>query len=178
MLDVLVSLLDISFLAMLLYLVHFYTARQPVAVKNIFLFAFLDKHPLVPIIIFFVLFSIKNMFGFNVFRNQFRYVYQVASRLSRKNMELYFSGSFNDYVSIDSSVHIRKIGQYPIEFGYYILGGLQQIISQSILICITITAVLIYNPVLFPLLLIILAPPIILIGILLKKKIQYWIWGF
>jgi ABC-type multidrug transport system fused ATPase/permease subunit len=172
MLDVLVSLLDISFLAMLLYLVHFYTARQPVAVKNIFLFAFLDKHPLVPIIIFFVLFSIKNMFGFNVFRNQFRYVYQVASRLSRKNMELYFSGSFNDYVSIDSSVHIRKIGQYPIEFGYYILGGLQQIISQSILICITITAVLIYNPVLFPLLLIILAPPIILIGILLKKKIH------
>jgi ABC-type multidrug transport system fused ATPase/permease subunit len=170
--DVLVSLLDISFLAILLYLVHFYTAQSQVIAKNVFLFTFLDKHPAVPIIIFFVLFSIKNMFGFSVFRNQFRYVYQIASRLSRNNLQLYFSGSYDDYVSVDSSIHSRKISQYPIEFGHYILGGLQQIISQSILICITITAVLIYNPVLFPLLLIILAPPVILTGILLKKKVH------
>jgi len=170
--DILVSILDISFLAILLYLAHFYTAPHQVTIENVFLFTFLDKHPVVPILIFFVLFSIKNMFGFSVFRNQFRYVYQVASRLSRNNMQLYFSGSYSEYVSVDSSVHSRKIAQYPIEFGHYIIGGLQQIISQSILISITIAAVLIYNPVLFPLLLIILAPPIILSGILLKKKIH------
>jgi ABC-type bacteriocin/lantibiotic exporter with double-glycine peptidase domain len=170
--DILVSILDICFLALLLYLVHFYTAPKQATEKSILLFTFLDKHPVLPITIFFVFFSIKNMFGFNVFRNQFRYVYRVASRLSRNNIELYFSGSFNDYVSVDSSVHIRKIAQYPIEFGHYILGGLQQIISQSILISITIIAVLIYNPVLFPLLLVILAPPIILTGILLKKKVH------
>jgi ABC-type bacteriocin/lantibiotic exporter with double-glycine peptidase domain len=112
------------------------------------------------------------MFGFVVFRDQFRFVYQVASRLSRDNAARYLSGNFNDYVSVDSSIHIRKIGQHPIEFGFYILGGLQQIISQSILILITVIAILIYNPVLFPLLLLVLIPPVILSGILFKKKIQ------
>jgi hypothetical protein len=132
--DVLVSILDVSFLAMLLYLVHFYTTQQQSAIKNVFLFTILNKYPLLPIIIFVALFSIKNMFGFIVFRNQFRFVYQVASRLSHDNAALYLSGDFNDYVSVDSSVHIRKIGQHPIEFGFYILAGLQQIISQSIII--------------------------------------------
>jgi ABC-type multidrug transport system fused ATPase/permease subunit len=170
--DVFVSILDVAFLAMLLYLVHFYTTQQQSAIKNVFLFTLINKYPLLPIIIFVALFSIKNMFGFIVFRNQFRFVYQVASRLSRDNAALYLSGDFNDYVSVDSSVHIRKIGQYPIEFGFYILSGLQQIISQSILISITVIAILIYNPVLFPLLLLILTPPVILSGILFKKKIQ------
>ncbi|HSZ84507.1 MAG TPA: ABC transporter ATP-binding protein [Puia sp.] len=169
--DVSVSVLDISFLAMLLYLVHFYTTQQS-AIKNAFLFTLLNKYPLLPILIFLVFFSIKNVFGFVVFRDQFRFVYQVASRLSRDNAALYLSGDFNDYVSVDSSVHIRKIGQHPIEFGFYILNSLQQIISQSLLISITVIAILIYNPVLFPLLLLILTPPVILSGILFKKKIQ------
>jgi ABC-type multidrug transport system fused ATPase/permease subunit len=170
--DVFFSVLDISFLAMLLYLVHFYTSQQQVTIKNAFLFTLINKYPFLPIIIFLVFFSIKNMFGFIVFRDQFRFVYQVASRLSRDNAARYLSGNFNDYVSLDSSVHIRKIGQHPIEFGFYILGGLQQIISQSILISITVIAILIYNPVLFPLLLLVLTPPVILSGILFKKKIQ------
>ncbi|HEX4372974.1 MAG TPA: ABC transporter ATP-binding protein [Puia sp.] len=170
--DIFFSVLDITFLAILLYLVHFYTSQQQVTIKNAFLFTLINKYPFLPIIIFLVFFSIKNMFGFIVFRDQFRFVYQVASRLSRDNAARYLSGNFNDYVSLDSSVHIRKIGQHPIEFGFYILGGLQQIISQSILISITVIAILIYNPVLFPLLLLVLTPPVILSGILFKKKIQ------
>jgi ABC-type multidrug transport system fused ATPase/permease subunit len=170
--DVFVSILDVSFLAILLYLVHFYTTQQQSVIKNAFLFTALNKYPLLPIIIFVALFSIKNMFGFVIFRDQFRFVYQVASRLSRGNASRYLSGNFNDYVSVDSSVHIRKIGQHPIEFGFYILSGLQQIISQSVLISITVIAILIYNPVLFPLLLLILTPPVILTGILFRKKIQ------
>jgi ABC-type bacteriocin/lantibiotic exporter with double-glycine peptidase domain len=170
--DVFFSVLDISFLAVLLYLVHFYTTQQQVTIKNAFLFTLINKYPFLPIMIFLVFFSIKNMFGFVVFRDQFRFLYQVASRLSCDNAARYLSGNFNDYVSVDSSVHIRKIGQHPIEFGFYVLGGLQQITSQSILISITIIAILIYNPVLFPLLLLILTPPVILTGILFKKKIQ------
>ena len=172
MMDVCVSVLDISFLAMLLYLIHFYTSPQQSTFKNIFLFTFINKYPVLPIIIFFILFSVKNIFGFIVFRNQFKFVYKVASRLSKRNMELYLRGDFNDYVSIDSSVHVRKIGQHPIEFGFYILAGLQQIISQSILISITTIAILIYNPVLFPLLLLILTPPVILTGFIFKKRIS------
>ena len=103
---------------------------------------------------------------------QLKFIYQVSSRLSDKNIISYLNGDYNNYVNIDSSVHIRKISQQPIEFGHYVLGGFQQIISQSVLILISIIAILIYNPVLFALLFIILAPPIILIGFLMKKKIN------
>ncbi len=44
------------------------------------------------------------------------------------------------YVNIDSSVHIRRISQQPIEFSTYILTNLQQIISQSLLVLFTICA--------------------------------------
>ena len=106
-----------------------------------------------------------------VFRMQLRFVYGVASRLSRQKLLNYLNGSYNSYVNTDSSVHIRSISQQPIEFGHYVLGGLQQIISQSVLIVVTIIAVLIYNPVLFPLLFVILTPPVILTGFLMKKKL-------
>jgi ABC-type bacteriocin/lantibiotic exporter with double-glycine peptidase domain len=107
-----------------------------------------------------------------VFRTQLRYVYRVASRLSEKKLSNYLDGSYNNYVNIDSSVHIRNISQQPIEFGHYVLQGLQQIISQCILILITIIAILIFNPVLFPLLFAILTPPIILTGFLMRKKLN------
>ena len=103
---------------------------------------------------------------------QLKFVYGVSSRLSQKNIISYLNGDYIDYVNIDSSVHIRKISQQPIEFGHYVLGGLQQIASQSVLILLTVVAVLIYNPVLFPLLFIILAPPIILIVFLMRKKLN------
>lgn len=103
---------------------------------------------------------------------QLKFIYQVSSRLSEKNLTGYLNGDYNNYVNIDSSVHIRRISQQPIEFGHYVLGGFQQIISQSVLILITITAILIYSPVLFALLFIILAPPIIFIGFLMKKRIN------
>ena len=103
---------------------------------------------------------------------QLKFIYQVSSRLSEKNLAGYLNGDYNNYVNIDSSVHIRRIGQQPIEFGHYVLGGFQQIVSQSVLILITIIAILIYNPVLFALLFIILALPIILIGFLMKRKIN------
>jgi ABC-type bacteriocin/lantibiotic exporter with double-glycine peptidase domain len=81
------------------------------------------------------------------------------------------NGSFDDYINIDSSVHLHKIGQQPIEFGHYVLTGFQQIISQSVLILFTVIAVLIYNPVLFLLLFAILTPAIIIAAFLMKKKL-------
>jgi ABC-type bacteriocin/lantibiotic exporter with double-glycine peptidase domain len=167
--DVVISLLDISFLALLLFVIHFYTTpRHSISLRY---FPLLDNYPLLLIVVFFILFSAKNFFGFIVFRMQLHFVYDVASRLSQKKLSNYLDGNYYDYVNIDSSVHIRNISQQPIEFGHYVLGGLQQIISQSVLILLTIIVILIFNPVLFPLLFAILTPPILLTGILMKKKL-------
>lgn len=169
LLDILVSLLDIAFLATLLWIVQFYTHPAPAMhLSNVFF----HRYPLLPITVFFILFSVKNFFGFRIFRLQLKFVYGVASRLSQKNMLNYLNGSYPDYVSIDSSVYIRKISQQPIEFCHYVLAGFQQVVSQSVLILITVIAILGYDPVLFPLLLAILTPPVVFIAFLMKKKLN------
>jgi hypothetical protein len=150
-LDILMSILDISFLAMLLFVIKFYTQEHLVSSFN-FPINFINKNPLSLVIIFFIFFSLKNYFGFYVIRMQLKFIYEVASRLSQKNITNYLNGNYTDYVSIDSSVHIRRISQQPIEFCHYVLGGFQQIVSQSLLILVTIFAIVIYDPVLFPLL--------------------------
>ena len=174
-LDVVISILDISFLAILLFIVRFYTDTSPktFSLPAYFPAAMRDQNNLLLIIIFLVLFSIKNYFGFSIMRQQQKYVYDVATRLSQQQLRNYLQGSYTDYVAIDSSVQIRKISQMPIEFGHYILAGLQQIISQSILILITLIAIFIYNPVLLPLLFAILGPPLILTGFMMKKKLSH-----
>ena len=105
-------------------------------------------------------------------RMQYKYVYDVASRISKSNLLNYLQGSFSDYINVDSSVHFRRIGQQPIEFSHYLLRGIQQIISQSILIVLAIIPILLYNPVLFPILFLILMPPVFIIGFYMKRKLS------
>ena len=169
-LDVVISLLDIGFLVVLLYVIQFYTEQA--IVSSSFVPKILNQNPLLLIVIFFILFSAKNIFGFHVLQRQLKFVYAVASRLSGENLTHYLNDSFMDFVSVDSSVQIRKISQQPIEFGHYVLTGFQQIISQSVLILLTVVALLLYNPILFFLLLLILSPAIILAGFLMKKKLN------
>lgn len=170
--DAFASLLDIFFLAMLLYIVHIYTDPLHTTSK-FFSGEFFKNHPVLPIVIFFLLFSIKNYFALLVTKKEFQFVFSVASRLSEKNIRNYFSGSYFNYVNNDSSIHIRKIGQQPIEFGHYILGSFQQIISQIILIAITVGVILFFNSSLFLLLFLMLVPPIIFTALLIKRKTNY-----
>ncbi|MEO6490957.1 MAG: ABC transporter ATP-binding protein [Ferruginibacter sp.] len=168
-LDVLISILDILFLAGLLYVINFYAGGR--TSSSVYYSAYFSAHPLMLISIFFLLFAIKNLFGFIVFKGQHSFVYGVASRISKDNLLAFLNGSYNSYVHTDSSINIRKISQQPIEFCLYVLYGMQQILSQSILILITIAAILVYNSFLFPLLLLILVPPIILIAVYMKRKL-------
>ena len=170
LLDILISFLDILFLVLLLAVINFYT--QPHSVKyTTVLFTVFEKHPLWLIGIFFILFSVKNAFGFGVFRSQYQYVYAVASRISKEKLTGYYHCPFSDYVKVDSAVTIRMISQLPIEFSHYVLRGVQQIISQVVLIILTLIPAIIFKPVLFPILFLVLAPPVLLLGITMKKKL-------
>jgi ABC-type bacteriocin/lantibiotic exporter with double-glycine peptidase domain len=170
-LDIIISILDIAFLAGMLVVINYYSKPAHTITflpfKNI-----LEKYPYLLIIAFFFLFSLKNMLGYSVIRMQYHFVYNVASRLSKKKLLDFLRGSYSDYTGIDSSVYIRKISQQPIEFGHYILRGVQTIITQSVLILFTIIAILIYSSLLFSLLFIILIPPVLLLSLLLKKRLN------
>ncbi|MBS1564928.1 MAG: ABC transporter ATP-binding protein [Bacteroidetes bacterium] len=171
-LDVLISILDILFLALLVFIIHFYT--EPAAT---FRLPFISAspaggHSLLLISFFLLLFSVKNLLGFLIYRAQCRFVCRVATRLSHDKLRQYQQGDYNAYINIDSAAHTRKISYEPTEFCQHIVSGLQQILTQTALISFTIAAMIIYNAQIFLYLFIILLPPVIAVFYLLKNKLR------
>jgi ABC-type multidrug transport system fused ATPase/permease subunit len=170
--DIFINILDIVFLAALIVFVNYYTQQTYSSSHLNFVSELAAKNFYLAIIVFFLLFSLKNLSGFLIIKKQNRFVYKVALRISRNSLSGYLSSDFSNYMHTDSSVHIRKISQQPIQFGQYVLLNFQQIISQSVLITITIIAILFFNAKLFLLLIFIIIPPVILTSLLMKKKLQ------
>jgi ABC-type bacteriocin/lantibiotic exporter with double-glycine peptidase domain len=166
---VLIAVLDIAAVAILLFIINFYTHPETVTPSFVPKY-FFNRNSVLPVAFFLIFFCIKNFTGYFFSQVQYQLVYRVASRLSKKNLLQYLEGSYTNYVTTDSSINIKKISQYPIEFGHYVLWGLQQIIAQFILISVTIMVMLIFNAKLFLLLFIILFPPVVIIVYIGKVK--------
>lgn len=171
LLDIFVSVLDITFLASLVFVIGFYTQTVSTSSLPSGIAATLEQYPILLISVFLVLFGLKNLAGFFLFRSQFRFVYDVASRISKNNLSDYLNGSFNDYVQIDSSVHIRRISQQPVEFSHYVLRGVQTIICNVVLIILTLVPIIVFNSLLFVLLFVMLLPPVIITAWITRKRL-------
>jgi ABC-type bacteriocin/lantibiotic exporter with double-glycine peptidase domain len=171
LLNLAISIIDIASLALLLFIVHFYT--QSVPGHSSFLPQILSNQNSVLLIALFLLFfSVKSIAGYFILEAQYKFVYSVASGISERNLLNYLEGSFADYVNIDSAVQVRKISQQPIEFAHYVLAGVQLIITESMLVLLTVMAILFFNAKLFLLLFLILMPAVIAISFLIKKKLR------
>lgn len=170
--DVFISILDILFLIGLLYVINFFTQAPTPASTKYLPPALFNGHPVLLIVVFVFLFTIKNIVGFFISKAQYHFVYGVASRISRDNLLEYLSGPYTDFIHVDSSVMNRRISQQPIEFCHYVLNGFQQMFSQAVLVMITIIAIVTFNPLLLPLLLLILVPPVFLISIFIRRKLH------
>ena len=169
--DIIISIADIAFLVLLLLIINFYT--QPgAATGRLFHIRLFEDWPLLPVIIFFILFSIKNIAAFFISRKQSHFIYDTATRISADRLAVYLNGNFSDYIQTDSAVYAGSIGRQPLEFCNYMLKGLQQVISQAVLIVLTVIPIILYNAKLFPLLLLILLPPVILTGLIVKRKMN------
>ncbi|MDB5146237.1 MAG: ATP-binding cassette protein [Mucilaginibacter sp.] len=169
--DIAIALLDVVFLGLLLLIVNFYTQNTahklgflPVSIAN--------NQSLWLIGVFLILFAFKNCIGFYSQNAQHHFFYDVASRLSERNIRNYLDDNYNAYVHTDSSIHTRRISQQPIEFSHYILTNFQQIISQAVLILFTIGAIMLYHPALFVLLFVLLLPPVGVLGWFIKTKLK------
>ena len=170
-LNIFISIADIATLAFLLLVINFYINKpDPTSI------GFLPEWMLSPgsatlIAVFFILFSIKNFLGIVISNSQYKFIGLVALRISKQKLDNYQHGSFHEFVNIDSSEHIRKIAFQPFEFSQHILSGIQQILIQSVLILLTITAILLYNAGLFLLLLLILLPPVTFVFFYIRKRL-------
>ncbi len=170
-LDTAGSVADIAGLALLLWVIRLYTAGP--AGGSGFLPGWLgDPQSMWPIGLFFLLFGIKNWLSFLIYSAQARLRYAVASRISRQNLLYYLEGDYSQYAHTDSAAHILKIAQQPIEFSQFVLGGLQQSITEGTLIGVTVVAVLLFNAKLFLLLLLLLLPPVVIMGYLAKRRLH------
>lgn len=166
-----ISLLDIALLAGVLFIIQFYT--QPAQVTTAFLPAWMaGEHNTALILVFLVLFLLKNAVAQFVYSKQFKFVYGVAARLSATNMQQYLAGDYNSHVQVDSAVYIRTISQQPVEFAQYILMGLQQVITEVMLVLLTTAAILWYNALLLALLVILLLPVGLVLWLYTRRNIQ------
>jgi ABC-type bacteriocin/lantibiotic exporter with double-glycine peptidase domain len=170
--DLVIGFLDIAFLGGLLLIINFYTKKITPPKFPFFHGALSDPNSLLLIGTFLMLFGIKNWVAYTGIKSQHHFFYAIASRLSKRNMMSFLKGDYGSFVNINSAVHIRKIGQQPVEFSHYILTNFQQLISQVILIFFTVCAILLYHPSIFVLLFLILLPPVSLLGWFIRKKLK------
>ena len=153
LMDTIVSVADILFLMALVYMVNRADFPGPWVLGS-----------------FFSLFAVKNLIGFRVFRAQCNHQYKVSSRLSAEMLLRYLEGEWPVYAGTDPSVRVREIGFFPIEFSQHILGGMQQIFTQVVLIVLTISVMLFFDARLFLLVTLILTPPVWLVFRLLRRR--------
>jgi ABC-type multidrug transport system fused ATPase/permease subunit len=170
-LDVIINCIDIFSLVLLLWIVQFYIQPQQTELLS-FLPAWLtDKNSITFIGVFFFLFSTKNIVAFLIAKAQNIFIATVAVRISKNNLSGYQNAQFDEFVNVDSADHVRKIAYQPFDFCQYMLGGIQQIITQASLIFITITAIILFNVRIFVLLLLILLPPVVAVFYFIKKRL-------
>jgi ABC-type multidrug transport system fused ATPase/permease subunit len=165
--DVVIGIMDIAVLALLLLLVHAYT--QPASALKIPLLTEYGVLPSMVVLLF--LFIIKNVVGYLIQKAKYDFVYNAAARISELDLLQYFEGNYHNYVGTDSAVHIRRINQQPVEFGHYVLSGFQQVFSESVMILLTVAAIILYDAKLFLLLCLVLLPPLMLLSFYIKRKL-------
>lgn len=169
-----ISIADIAALALLLALIHFYTqpgAQQTALSQGIFL-QLQAMHFLLPLLLFFSLFLIKNLVAFLATKAQYDFIYGVASRIAKTKMQQYLDGSFEDYTQLNPSVHVSRISYQPVEYGTFVLAGIQQLATEATLTLVAIIAILLFNAQLFLLLLLVLLPPVILSAYWSRKRLN------
>ena len=173
LLDIVSSIADIAFLALLLFIIRLYAEGPVTAGSGLSIPVWMtDRHSLWPIGLFFLLFSVKNWLSFIIYSAQARFRYGVASRISHRNLLHYLEGDYGHFTQTDSAAHVLKIAQQPIEFCQFELGGLQQGMTEATLIGVTVLAVLLFNAKLFLLLLVLLLPPVVVTSWLAKRKLH------
>ncbi len=171
-LNFIVSIGDVAFLALLLFVIAFYTQNNT-SKQFTFLPQWIsDKNSFTLILLFSILFTIKSVAGYIHYHKQYGFMYRVASRISANNLLHYLEGKHSNYIHIPPSTYIRQISDHPIQFAQYILLGIQQMATEIALICFTVIGILIYKPGLFLLLLIVLLPPIFIVTYFSRRKLK------
>jgi ABC-type bacteriocin/lantibiotic exporter with double-glycine peptidase domain len=171
-LNTILSIADISSIALVFIVLNIYSG-QPVRLITPLLQQFnIQQRSLLPVILLMLIFFMKSMAGYFIIKAQSRHVSDISFRLTGKNLQLYLEGCYEDHVNIDSSIWMRRICFQTMEFAQYVLGGIQQVINESILIIISIIAVALYNIQLLVIVSLVLLPAIFILSYITKQRLK------
>lgn len=169
--NLIVSILDIGFLACLLFIAQLYSGSARAGIAGTHAPKWLSDTSLWPLGLFFLLFVTKNGLSFLVYKAQCHFRYQVALRISYQNLLGYFDSGYTNYVHTDSAVHFAHVNLEPTEFSEHVMEGLQEMITEWTLIGLTVIAILFFNARLFLLLLLLLLPPVVIAAWATRRRI-------
>ena len=167
-----ISIADILSLAFLFFVINFYTPQHNQINIPFSTHWKIKPHSFLPAFFLLMAFIGKSTVAHYFSKMQYRFVYRVASRMSGKNLLLYLEGKYTDYAQVNSAVFIRKIGHHPSEFAHYVLSGVQQIITEGLLILLTAIALLIINAKILLVISMVLVPAILILRYVTKQRLS------
>lgn len=169
-LNTFISLLDIFCIIYLLFVLKFYTESNASFLNDSRFFA--DKNSVMPAIWLLLIFSAKNIMGHWVYQSQVKFITRIAQRLSTENLANYLNGGYSNFANEDSAVFVSKIIHQPTEFAQYVLLNFQLIITECVMVILSVITLLVYNAQLFLIAAIALLPPIFLLVFLTKRRLK------
>jgi ABC-type multidrug transport system fused ATPase/permease subunit len=172
LLNVLLSIADIGSIALVFVVLNIYSGKPVTWILPILDQLNIHQQSFAPAIFLILIFILKSTAGYFITKAQFRYISDVASRLTEKNLLLYLEGSYENYVNVDSAVWTRRICFQTLEFAQYVLSGIQQVINESVLVIISVTALALYNIRLLLIVSLVLLPAIIILSYVTKKRLR------
>lgn len=171
-LNFIISVADILSIAFLFFVVNFY-APQGFSVNIHYLSSlFPDKQSLLPAVILVIVFLFKSIGGYYINKIHYRFINDTASRISAENLTQFLNGNYTAHINNDSSALVRKICFLPVEFAHYVLHGVQQVITETMLIILSVTALLLYDFKLLLIVSLVLLPAAALLSYITKNRLN------
>jgi ATP-binding cassette, subfamily B, bacterial PglK len=119
-----------------------------------------------------VLFIVKNIISYLIYRYQSRYAFGVSAGLSRNTLDHFYTLPFLSITNADTSIYLNRIVNVPASFVTNILLSLLTIFSEGLIVILISAGLLIYNFDIFILLLVVLGPGAFIYYLIRKKKLS------
>ena len=115
-------------------------------------------------IIILLLFIVKNICSYGLYSFNNRYVYSIATDMSRRKLSEYYSLSFVDFQKTNTAEMLRDIAYVPVEFAQHIILGSMTVLSETMILLIFGIAIVLIQP----------GVVMMLIGVLLPFALLAW----
>ena len=92
-----------------------------------------------------LLFAGKNIVGYRLFSYENRFVFSIATEISRRKAREYYSMSFLDFQKSNTAELLQKTAYVPVEFAQHVVLGSMTLLSEGTILLLFVCALLLYR---------------------------------